>query len=142
MGRKRSAFILVFALFFWGTNCSPAMAGTTGVVSGHVFDYFNGRPVRGATVEIAQLREPSEMTRMVDFRRDTLEVRTTDSHGFYVFLSLEPGFYILRTEMKGMHSYCPPRVIVFADQTSFIDLAMTDLELFVDCGAPRFFGPP
>jgi len=34
-----------------------------------------------------------------------------------------------------------PRIVVFADETSFIDMSMTDLELFVPCEGTQYYGP-
>jgi hypothetical protein len=122
--------------------CSPhgAVAGTTGVLSGHVFSVY-GDPLVGATVQLVDLRDRTELNREIDFRRRLLDSRTTDAHGFFVFLSLEPGFYVIRPVLQGWNFYCPPRVVVFADQTSFVDFLMTNAELDVRCSRPGIFGP-
>jgi hypothetical protein len=137
---KRSIVSLAFFLLVAATR-GAALAGTTGAVSGHVFDQ-NGFPIIGATVQIAPLRDPNELNREVDLHRDVIDTRSTNAHGFFVFLSLDPGLYVIRPVLPGWNFYCMPRMVVFADQTSFIDLYMTDLELSVHCANPGYYGPP
>jgi len=117
-----------------------ANAGTTGTISGYVFT-MEGHPLPGAAVQIVDLPYASEPVRDIDFTRRILDVRTTDSNGFFVFLSMDPGLYEIRPVLAGWNFNCVPRVVVFADQTSFIDMSMTDLELFTPCGGTQYYGP-
>lgn len=117
-----------------------AKAGTTGVISGYVFT-MEGHPLPGAAVQIVDLPYASQPVRDLDFNRRLLAVRTTDANGFFVFLSMDPGIYEIRPVLAGWNFYCVPRIVVFADQTSFIDMSMSDLELFVPCQGPEYFGP-
>ena len=117
-----------------------ARAGTTGTISGYVFT-MEGHPLPGAAVQIVDLPYASEPSRDNDFNKRLLAVRTTDSNGFFVFLSMEPGLYEIRPVLAGWNFDCVPRVVVFADQTSFIDLSMTDLELFEPCEGTQYYGP-
>lgn len=117
-----------------------ANAGTTGTISGYVFT-MEGHPLPGAAVQIVDLPFANQPVREMDFSRRLLAVRTTDSNGFFVFLSMEPGLYEIRPVLPGWNFYCVPRVVVFADQTSFIDMSMTDLELFVPCEGTQYYGP-
>jgi len=117
-----------------------ATAGTTGVISGYVMT-MEGHPLPGATVQIVDLPYAGQPVRDVDFGRRLLDARTTDSNGFFVFLSMNPGIYEIRPVMSGWNFYCVPRIVVFADETSFIDMSMTDLELFVPCEGTQYYGP-
>jgi len=117
-----------------------AQAGTTGVISGFVFT-MEGHPLPGAAVQIVDLPYANQPVRAMDFTRRLLAVRKTDSNGFFVFLSMDPGIYEIRPVLAGWNFYCVPRVVVFADQTSFIDMSMTDLELFVPCEGTQYYGP-
>lgn len=117
-----------------------AKAGTTGVISGQVIT-MEGHPLPGATVQIVDLPYLSVPVRDSDFTTRLLDVRKTDSNGFFHFLSMEPGVYEIRPVLAGWNFYCVPRVVVFADQTSFIDMSMTDLELFVPCEGTQYYGP-
>jgi protocatechuate 3,4-dioxygenase beta subunit len=119
----------------------PASAGTTGALSGHVFD-MNGQPLRGATVQIAQILDFREITRNVDMQRAVFDTRITDANGFFVFVSLDPGFYAVRPVAAGHYFYCLPRVFIEADQESFIDFAMSDFEILVRCPPINYIGPP
>ena len=117
-----------------------AKAGTTGVISGYVFT-MEGHPLPGAAVQVVDLPYAGQPVRDLDFSRRLLAVRKTDANGFFVFLSMEPGIYEIRPVLAGWNFYCVPRVVVFADQTSFIDMSMTDLELFVPCEGTQYYGP-
>ena len=117
-----------------------AIAGTTGVISGQVMT-MEGHPLPGATVQVVDLPYASEPVRESDFLTRLLDARKTDANGFFHFLSLEPGIYEIRPVLAGWNFSCVPRVVVFADQTSFIDLSMSDLELFVPCEGVQYYGP-
>ncbi|HXW77477.1 MAG TPA: carboxypeptidase-like regulatory domain-containing protein [Candidatus Eremiobacteraceae bacterium] len=138
MRRFAACTLLVAALFAGATTM--ARAGTTGVLSGQVFA-SSGEPLRGATVELAQLPDPSAMVRDVDFQRLVIDTRSTDAHGFFVFLSVDPGFYVVRVVLPGWQSICPPREFVFADQTNFVSLFMINGQGAVDCLPINYVGP-
>ena len=117
-----------------------AKAGTTGVLSGHIFSDL-GFPLGGATVEIVGVRDFRLSNRQLDFQRGVLDTRITDGNGFFVFLSVEPGLYAIRPLLQGWNYNCLPRVVVVADQTSFIDLAMTQPQEQINCGPQVYYGP-
>ena len=133
-----TAVILLVVLFV----LSPvrAVAGTTGVISGYVVSNL-GFPLGGATVELVGIRDSRLPNRDIDFRHEVIDSRTTDPNGFYVFLSLDPGLYALRPLANGWNFSCLPRVIVAADQTSFVDMAMTQPQMPIDCGPQLYYGP-
>jgi hypothetical protein len=132
-----AALLVAAACVFPPTS---ATAGTTGVISGQVLT-MEGHPLPGATVQVVDLPYASMPVRESDFRTRLLDARTTDTNGFFHFLSMEPGIYEIRPVLAGWNFYCVPRVVVFADQTSFIDLSMSDLELFVPCEGVDYYGP-
>jgi hypothetical protein len=136
----RSGVIAALAALIGLISTTAAHAGTTGVISGHVFDEY-GRPLQGATVELITLREPFELNREVDPKTHELQLRTTSASGFFVFISLDPGFYQIRTFAQGMYFFCPPRVVVDADATSSIDLFMLDHYVVDRCEQLQIFGP-
>lgn len=132
---------LVFTMVLACIGMRPAAAGTTGNLSGHVFDMM-GQPLRGATVQLVTLRYPYELNRDVDLRSHEVQVRQTSPSGFFVFLSLEPGFYQLRSTASGKYFQCPPRIVIYADQTSYIQLFMFDQLMITRCSDDTIFGPP
>lgn len=132
-----AALLVAAACAFTRTT---AGAGTTGVISGQVLT-MEGHPLPGATVQIVDLPYATMPLRDSDFTTRLLDARKTDANGFFHFLSMEPGIYEIRPVLSGWNFYCVPRVVVFADQTSFIDLSMSDLELFVPCEGVQYYGP-
>jgi protocatechuate 3,4-dioxygenase beta subunit len=123
-----SAFVIVANL----TSQDAARAGTTGVVNGYVYDR-SGRPLRGADVEIFNLADPSESRWDVDARSSESKSTTTNPKGHFVFVSLQAGYYMIQSKLAGQHLYCPPRLIVDADQTTFVSFRMDDRRLLVRC---------
>lgn len=116
-----------------------ALAGTTGTVSGRVYD--DGRPLVGATVEIFVLKDRNESRWDVDTRTHETAIRTTDANGFFVFMALSPGYYLIGPSFGGKYFYCPPRVVVDADQSTFVALSMADERILGRCTPPRFIYP-
>ena len=135
----RRVFLLALILMLFGAR--PAGASTTGNLSGHVYD-VQGQPLQGATVQLITLRYPFELNRQVDLRYHEVQVRQTSPSGFFVFLSLEPGFYQLRSIAAGKYFECPPRVAIYADQTSYVQLFMFDQLMVSHCDEDTIFGPP
>jgi len=119
---------------------SVAQAGTTGVVGGRVYDE-HGQPISGATVSITMLKDWGELNSEVDMRPYEAFRRTTDLHGFFVYPSLSPGYYVMMSSKSGESFDCAPRVIVDADQTTFVDLSMISDRMLVKCAPPRYIYP-
>jgi protocatechuate 3,4-dioxygenase beta subunit len=121
-------------------NQDAASAGTTGVVSGYLYDRF-GTPLRGADVEIFNLTDPGVPRWYVDARSFGSTSTTTNAKGYFVFVSLQAGYYLIRFRSAGQNLYCPPRVIVDADQSTFVSFQMTDLRLLVRCSPMHYINP-
>ncbi len=96
------------ALLAW--QCAPALAGTTGGVSGVVTDAATGRPLADAKVSVTS---PSQ----------TATVQT-DSGGHFAFLSLEPDTYTLTALQTNYDSSTITGIAVFADQTQTVTVAL------------------
>ncbi|HXW76257.1 MAG TPA: TonB-dependent receptor, partial [Candidatus Eremiobacteraceae bacterium] len=81
----------------------PAMAGTTGTLSGHVLDSLSQTPVQAVSVTAAS---PSQT-----------ETTTTDASGAYSFASLAPDTYTVTASKTGYETASQPGISVLADQT-------------------------
>jgi len=90
---------------------APALAGTTGTLSGTALETASHAPIVGAKVTAAS---PSEVT-----------TTTTDGSGHFVFLSLAPDTYTVSIEQSGYESVSVPGVTVVADQGRVIGLSAT-----------------
>jgi uncharacterized GH25 family protein len=130
----------VFAIVAAIALPSPARAGTTGVVSGRVYDE-NGRPLSGATVWVVMLKDRGELNSELNVASHESFSRKTDSQGFFVYPSLNPGYYLIEPSMSGKAADCSPRIIVDADQTTYADLLMVSRDTLVDCAPPRYIYP-
>src|SRR5690348_13914261 len=86
-------------VFVW----APALAGTTGTISGHVVDSSTQAPVAGARVTVAS---PSQT-----------ESTTTDAAGAYAFVSLSPDTYAVTATATGYDATSLPGISVLADQS-------------------------
>ena len=116
------------------------LAGTTGVVSGHVYD-DTWHQLSGATVWVVRLRDRDEMTSDARVKTHESFSRMSDSHGFFVFPALNPGFYLIESSMSGRADYCPWRLIVDADQTTYVDLRMVTHVFSLGCPARPYVYP-
>jgi hypothetical protein len=144
---NRSALGIVSALAIgyaisWPDN---AVAGTTGVVSGHVYDVWENypgiddQPLPGATVILSLLRDRSESDWWdLDTRTHATAVRVTDKNGAFFYLSLDPGYYVIRVVHRGKFPECPRRVRVDVDQTTFVSLDVFDIPVLMHCAAGDF----
>ena len=139
MDAKRFAWC-AYALMVFLLLSGRATAGTTGILSGHVFD-DDGRAITGATVQLITLRDPFELNRDIAMGTHEVQTRSTSTSGFFVYLSLEPGYYQIRTTVPGKFFVCPPRVVIFADQTSYIQLFVLSDYVVTQCDDSVYFGP-
>jgi hypothetical protein len=155
---NRSALGIVFALAIaWDISCpNNAIAGTTGVISGHVYDVWENYPgiddqsLSGATVILSSLRDRSEEGNWwnLDTRTHATAIRITDKKGAFLYISLEPGYYVIRVVDGGKHPGCPRRVRVDVDQTTFVSLDVFDIPVLMHCATGDFrpisepFSPP
>jgi hypothetical protein len=114
----------------------PCSAGTTGVLSGYVYDYDSLKPHASAMVRIALCS---------GFSCTAVDTRSTDSHGHYTFNSLSPGHYFISASdinAKMGSPECRFRATVDADGTTFVDLEMDRWSKAIrDCWREYQFGP-
>jgi hypothetical protein len=106
--RSLSAFALLAALIGmsgWAT------AGTLGGIAGTVTDAKTGAPLAGVHLQISS---PSQ----------TLTL-TTDAHGHYIALSLQPDDYTLTAQKDGYATQSFSGYSVYADQTQQYDLQLS-----------------
>jgi hypothetical protein len=89
----------------------PAIAGTTGSVSGFLKDNA-GMPVTGAKVTL------------LDIAKGTSIASKTDRNGSYGFPLVFPGTYKLHAEARGFASQDRPSVVVHVDSLLRIDLML------------------
>ncbi len=88
---------------------APALAGTTGVISGKVLD-DKGSPIAGARVTAAS---PSQTASA-----------TTDTTGFFSILNLSPDTYTLTATKDGFDTVTAAGFTVQADQSTRADLTL------------------
>ena len=104
----RRTIALAAALAIW---CAvPALAGTTGTLTGTVVDAATKTPLAGVTVTVTS---PSQIARV-----------TTDAAGRYTFLSLAPDTYTVAAERNGYDSVSIAGISIFADQTQSIPIGL------------------
>jgi hypothetical protein len=96
---KRFAFALAIAL-----TPLPALAGTTGGLSGTVLTAREGEPVANAVVRVASSSQ--------------IASTHTDARGDFTFVSLTPDVYVVSIERSGFDEWQAQGVAVFADSTS------------------------
>jgi Carboxypeptidase regulatory-like domain/TonB dependent receptor len=104
--KKWIALAVAFAFLAPG---APAIAGTTGGLSGTVTD-TNKVPVAGAKITATS---PSQLASAV-----------TDSTGHFTFVSLAPDEYTLTIEKTGFDSGSFPGIAVFADAQQTLSLTL------------------
>jgi len=99
---------VLFALTLVAASFAPALAGTTGALSGVVVDAATGGPIAGATITASS---PSESVSA-----------TTDAGGHYSFVSLEPDEYTLTVKSTGYDTTSLTGIAVFADAAQVVTL--------------------
>ena len=102
-----SMMAALFAVFMLS---GPALAGTTGAISGHVIDSTTLAPISGAKVTAAS---PSDT-----------QTATTDDGGAYSFVSLPPDTYTVTATKDGYDPTAHQGVTVLADQTQTIPITL------------------
>lgn len=132
-----TAFML---LAYAVTAAAPSNAGTTGVLTGYVFDSYGRMPQANAVVEIATCLD----WMAYEWSCTTVDQRQTDSHGRYLFVSLNPGYYFVHAHIANTRigSPCRTKAAVDADLTTFVDLSMNDFSKGIyDCFRIVHFRP-
>ncbi len=84
-----------------------ALAGTTGVISGTVYNASTGAPLAG--VKVSATSPTGQYTSV------------TNATGFYSFTGVSPDTYTLSFKAEGYQPYVTSGISVFADQTSRVD---------------------
>ena len=103
---------LIFAVAFVFSVCSLAEAATTGKIVGHVFDQ-KGEPLPGANMVV----------------EGTNRGATTDTDGYYLILSVDPGSYTLKASMVGYTPATKTDVRVITDITTEVDFTLNEATL-------------
>jgi len=89
---------------------SPAFAGTTGAIGGHVIDSATLQPLSGVKVSITS---PSQS-----------EVATTDATGAYAFVSLSPDTYTVTATLAGYDPTTLAGINVLVDQNQTLTIVL------------------
>ncbi len=97
-------------LLAFATQAGPAFAGTSGGIAGIVTDAKTGAPIAGVSLEISS---PSQSVTV-----------TTDAHGHFIALALQPDDYTLTAVKSGYDTQSLDGYAVFADQTQLYDLRL------------------
>ena len=90
--------------------------GTTGKITGQVFDSESDKILTGANI-------------VVD---DTFMGVSSDENGHYVIINLLPGTYTLHVTMVGYRSLLIQGVTVLIDKSTFLNVAMTPEPIQMD----------
>jgi len=106
----RRSLSLVALLVAFASLATLARAGTLGNIQGTIRDSASGVPIAGVHLEI------TSGSQSVD--------ATTDAHGHFVVLSLQPDDYTLTAEKDGYATRSISGYSVFADQTQVYDLKL------------------
>jgi outer membrane receptor protein involved in Fe transport len=110
--RSPKLSLLIIFLFFAGT----ILAGTTGKIAGRVIDANTGDPLPGANIII----------------EETSTGAATDFEGYFSILNLKPGVYTVRVSMLGYSSYILENVRVHIDQTSRLEIKLSEKSINID----------
>lgn len=89
---------------------TPAHAGTTGAIGGHVIDSATQQPLAGVKVSVTS---PSQS-----------EATTTDATGSWSFVSLSPDTYTLTASLNGYDPTTIPGVNVLVDQNQTLTIVL------------------
>ncbi|HXM18210.1 MAG TPA: TonB-dependent receptor [Candidatus Tumulicola sp.] len=109
-GIRRSLSALVFASGLLAFAFGPALAGTTGSISGRIYDSASSAPIADAKVSAVSASQSG--------------TAQTNATGNYVFVSLAPDTYVLSVEKPGYTTATQSGVTVLADQTQSISVAL------------------
>jgi|SRR5579863_2055306 len=106
----RPSLSLVALLVAFASLASVASAGTLGNIQGTVRDSASGAPIAGVRLEVTSGSQTA--------------ATTTDAHGHFVVLSLQPDDYTLTAEKDGYATRSVSGYPVSADQTQVYDLKL------------------
>lgn len=117
-----------------------AFAGTTGVARGTVVN-SKGLPIANARVVLTRYLTYDDAIFFRDAVARGSETTTSNTSGFFVLVSLAPGYYVVSAVAGGEYLYCHPRLQIDADMTTIVDLHMGEAKLLVRCTSPRLIKP-
>lgn len=106
----RRALAALGLLLAFASQAGPALAGTSGGIAGIVTDGKTGAPIAGVRLQISS---PSQSVTV-----------TTDAHGHFIALALQPDDYTLTAVKSGYDTQSLDGYDVFADQTQLYDLRL------------------
>jgi hypothetical protein len=106
----RRSLILVALLAAFMSQASWALAGTSGNMGGIITDASTGAPLAGVRLEISSGSQTV--------------TTTTDAHGHYSVLFLQPDDYTLTAQKQGYATRSVSGFSVYADQTQQFDLQL------------------
>jgi uncharacterized surface anchored protein len=106
----RRSLSLVALLVAFASLAGLARAGTLGNIQGTIRDSASGAPIAGVHLEIASGSQTANTT--------------TDAHGHFVVLSLQPDDYTMTAQKDGYATRSISGYSVFADQTQVYDLQL------------------
>ena len=98
----------VFALWSFLLAATPALAGTTGSLSG--------------TVQASDTKTPIAAAKITAISPSQSATATTDAGGHFTFASLAPDTYTISVEKQGFESASQSGVSIFADQSQSLTL--------------------
>jgi len=109
---KKCTLFIVTAFFLFGS----LYAGTTGKIAGNVTDEKTGKSLAGVNIEIVASGFGA----------------ATDAEGFYFINNIPPGSYTLRASYLGYNTVEIKNVKVSVDQTTEINIAMSEQVMNLD----------
>lgn len=108
--KKRLTKKIILINFIFLISVIPIFAGTTGKISGKIFDKNTGEPLLGANVLIV----------------GTLMGAAADTDGNYFIINIPPGNYELKASSIGYSSMTVKNIRVSVDQTTSIDFQLSE----------------
>ena len=100
-----------------------------------------GQPVQDATVTMTRYLSLTDALHYRDAISRGTESATTNSRGFFGFISMQPGYYVLHIRAEGEYDYCASRLLVQADALTSVKIHVTAKRLLVRC-APAVLVKP
>ena len=110
-GRSVLLVFLAIAVVFGCANSAFAQGAATAQLNGTVTDPSGGA-VSGATIDLRNVAT------------NTTSSATTNASGYYVFASLTPGNYELKTSFSGFANYTQTGIVLTVGETATVNVAL------------------
>lgn len=110
LAAKAFAILALVSIFGASIILPPAIAGTTGGLTGRVVDSQTDAPIAGVTITVTAATQAA-----------TTE---TDASGNFRFLSLSPDTYTVSLKKSGYDDASQPGITIFADQNQSLRFAL------------------